>query len=742
MDSPGDNHQSLVNNQLTTPAVDLLAPTDRFMATSRLYVRLHRHQLLLRKHWWLLLLILLLALVPAYLLTTAMPRTYQSDARMWLTGKLDLSEGRLYTEELVNFLGTQADLLRSRAIQERALATLRQQLPGKQVLKPVPGVLDVIRSLLSPKAAKKAAEEFPFRLKVSESSKSSILELRATGTEPTSTQLFLNEVMSQYLSFKREIREGASDRAVASLAKQVNSLASDLKAQQEKMYAFQLTNNVVFLQEQGSGAGSYLAQLNRQLATLQTELQLLQSVQPEQWVALGAKPKSVAPESPPGEGSAQDLMAGLTGSHNDLLRASQQMQLLKARREELARVLRPLHPKILKLDEDIAAQQKLLEISRNEIHQQLVNRREALQLEIKNLQKAFDQWEGKALQASRKMVDYDRLRQDVQRTQTAYDKLLSVISTVDVGKSVDQENVSVLEQASEAMPVRHLFKYLGSALGMALLLGGGMLWMFGKLDDRFASQTELAEEVPERIIGQVLNVELQQGATQMGREVLSAQRFEFMESFRSIRSALWFMDQKGAKPKTILIASAVPQEGKSTVALYLAATMAIGRSRVLLIDGDMRRSKLHRHFGVASSPGLAEILNREASPTEAIVPTSVENLSFLPAGAPNLQPGELVLQSQWDLLIEEAGPQFDYILIDSPPVLAADDAVTLAPRVDGTLFVVRGSFTSARLVRDALGALRQRRAHILGLIFNRAMTSPFEHYPYQRYRDAYRWQAA
>jgi capsular exopolysaccharide synthesis family protein len=186
----------------------------------------------------------------------------------------------------------------------------------------------------------------------------------------------------------------------------------------------------------------------------------------------------------------------------------------------------------------------------------------------------------------------------------------------------------------------------------------------------------------------------------------------------------------------------VPQEGKSTVALYLAATMAIGRSRVLLIDGDMRRSKLHRHFGVASSPGLAEILNREASPTEAIVPTSVENLSFLPAGAPNLQPGELVLRSQWDLLIEEAGPQFDYILIDSPPVLAADDAVTLAPRVDGTLFVVRGSFTSARLVRDALGALRQRRAHILGLIFNRAMTSPFEHYPYQRYRDAYRWQAA
>jgi len=300
----------------------------------------------------------------------------------------------------------------------------------------------------------------------------------------------------------------------------------------------------------------------------------------------------------------------------------------------------------------------------------------------------------------------------------------------------------VLEQASLALPVRHVVKYLSLALGMALFFSGGLLWVFAKLDDRFASQSELAEEVPERVIGQVLEVPLHQPESPMRREMLNAQRFEFMESFRSIRSALWFLDQNGSKPKAILIASAVPQEGKSTVALYLAATMAIGGSRVLLIDADMRRSKLHQHFGVASSPGLAEVLNRESNVSEAMVTTSVENLSFLSAGAPNLQPGELVLRSQWDLLLKETGPHFDYILIDSPPVLAADDALTLAPRVDGTLFVVRGSFTSARLVRDALGALRQRRARVLGLIFNRAVTSPFEQYPYRRYRNEYRWQAA
>src|SRR6266700_3722812 len=137
--SNSNNNNNGEHPQLApTQAVDLLAPTDRFVETSRLYVKLHRQQLLLRKFWWLLLLIALCTVVPAYLLTVATPRAYRSDARMWLTGKLDLSEGRLYTEELVNFLGTQADLLRSSAIQNRALAVLQSQSSNAPPLKAVP----------------------------------------------------------------------------------------------------------------------------------------------------------------------------------------------------------------------------------------------------------------------------------------------------------------------------------------------------------------------------------------------------------------------------------------------------------------------------------------------------------------------------------------------------------------------------------------------------------------------------
>jgi len=226
----------------------------------------------------------------------------------------------------------------------------------------------------------------------------------------------------------------------------------------------------------------------------------------------------------------------------------------------------------------------------------------------------------------------------------------------------------------------------------------------------------------------------------MQPEVLTAQRFEFLESFRSIRSALYFMNQNGARPKTLLITGSVPREGKSTVALYLAATMAVGGARVLLVDGDMRKAKLHRNFGLASGPGFAEILNAEIAAVDAINGTSIQNLAFLAAGAASAEPGELVLRSQLNEFLNEVYSQFDYIIMDSPPVLAADDAATLAPSVDGVLYVVRGTYTSARMVREGLGALRQRQARVLGLIFNRALSSPFEYHPYQKYRSEYRWQ--
>jgi len=251
---------------------------------------------------------------------------------------------------------------------------------------------------------------------------------------------------------------------------------------------------------------------------------------------------------------------------------------------------------------------------------------------------------------------------------------------------------------------------------------------------------ELSDYLSEEVVGQIPAITIRKSKGQLGLSVLEKQRFEFLESFRNIRASLLFKNNGGAKPKTIILTSSVPEEGKSTVALYLAATMALGNSRVLLVDADMRRGTLHECFGAAPGPGLAEILNRETTAACAMVRPELDDLALLPSGTAKRNPGELVLSSEWSSFLTEARQQFDYILVDTPPVLATDDAASLAPKVDGVLFVVRGSFTSARMARGALDLLRQRHVRVLGAIFNRAVASPYEHPYYQRYRRSYRWE--
>jgi capsular exopolysaccharide synthesis family protein len=185
-----------------------------------------------------------------------------------------------------------------------------------------------------------------------------------------------------------------------------------------------------------------------------------------------------------------------------------------------------------------------------------------------------------------------------------------------------------------------------------------------------------------------------------------------------------------------LITSALPNEGKSTVTANLARTLAMGGARVLLVDADLRRGALHELLGLSRGPGLAELLRKPEDADKLLQTNSLPTLRFIPAGTRMNNPGDLFLRPELDQLLAQWRKQFDYVLIDSSPVFAADDAPTLAPKVDGTLFVVRNQFSGARQVREALELLQRRQAKILGVVFNRANTSARSYY-YYKYSEYY-----
>jgi len=212
----------------------------------------------------------------------------------------------------------------------------------------------------------------------------------------------------------------------------------------------------------------------------------------------------------------------------------------------------------------------------------------------------------------------------------------------------------------------------------------------------------------------------------------------YVESYRSLRSALLYFAVDGVRPKVLLITSAVPNEGKSTIASNLSCAMALGGSRVLLIDGDLRKGRLHDLLGLQSKPGLAELLISRGDVDQFIQASPMPNLSFIARGSGQRNPGDLFLGSFLDETLAKLRERYDYVIIDSSPVFAADDSTTLAPKVDGTLFVVRSRFSRSSIVKEALDLLYQRHATVLGLILNRidASNRSYHYYKYSEYHTS------
>ena len=668
-----------------------------------------RYFVFLREKWWVPVLTVAVAVCGAAFYLALQPAAYASFARMWVSGKLHIPESSLYSEELQFFFGTQIELFQSEKIQQRAFTRLQTLNPG--------------------------ATSAPVRIKITHAPKSAVFLLQAMGADPAHTQTFLNALIDEYLNYKKEVRATSSDDTLASISEQVYQQEKELKTEQEKLSTFQRDNNLAVLQEQGIAAGAYLTKLNAQLSDLKLEYQILEivSTNPPSLNPAQTNATSVVPDPK----RLADANLPSTSPSAEFLLARQQLNLLKIQRDELSRYLRPKHPKIQRLDEEIARGEKIIELYRQQGQDQLATALQALKLKIEGVQSTTKEWEAKLMDATRRVAEFDRLKINVQRIQSLYDRLLNLLQTVDVNKNLDQEVVSVMERATAAEATKTTVPLkLALATFAGLAAGLGIIFLVARFDDRFTSMNEVVEQFEEEIVGQVPDVTKTRTNGKLDLVEPDDARHMFAESYRNIRSSLLFMATTGERPKVILVPSATPSEGKSTVAANLARTMAFAGSRVLLIDADLRRGKLHEFFGTHREPGLAELLRHQGQVKDFILRDALPNLFVLPCGQPISDSGELFLSAGFDQLLKEVHQDFDHILIDSAPIFAADDATTLAPKMDGVLFVLRGSYTRARLARQALELLYQRQAKVLGLIFNRANAHSGSYY-YYKYADYY-----
>src|SRR6185312_12665222 len=227
---------------------------------------------------------------------------------------------------------------------------------------------------------------------------------------------------------------------------------------------------------------------------------------------------------------------------------------------------------------------------------------------------------------------------------------------------------------------------LGSASSIGLVLGMAMVFLVSWRDDRFNSTAEISEKFGNVIVGQVPDIELNRSTDSPLLLAVDDRRDMYAEAYRNLRSALFFMPGLGERPKILLVTSALPNEGKSTVTANLARILALSGANVLLVDADLRRGRLHELLGLRCEPGFADLLEAPEHLASVIQKDGLPNLSFIPRGKNLANPGDLFLSPKVNTLFTLLREEFDYVLIDTSPVFAVDDAPTLAPKVDGTLF--------------------------------------------------------
>ncbi|HEV3271727.1 MAG TPA: polysaccharide biosynthesis tyrosine autokinase [Candidatus Methylacidiphilales bacterium] len=678
-----------------------------------LSVQAYRWKFWARRYWWIAALTIMLGLaVTDYLCLRDVPE-YVSSSRMMVSGRISLPQGELYNEgmELVNFYGTQVAVMKSPQTVNQAVDRVASMHPEVTV---------------DPDAEVDAGLEL----------RTSIFSLTVTSTNPDYAKLLLDSIMDTYLSSKREWRNQTTDEAVSAITEEIAHLDAEIRGDEQELLDFQKNNNVVFIEEQSSNAAAYLVQLNGELAELTKQHDLL-SLENKDPLAASIESDSVTAIGKVGDTdpAIESALPGDNVNHEPdaILDEQDRIEKLKILREQFGVYLKDAHPKMKALADSIANEEKFLEMLKTRSQTTRDAHREDLELRIKNLEQQIVTQNSKSLELSQRLGTYQELKSKITREQALYNQLASSIQNVDLNKSLDQEDVVIMEAASPAQLVKHnyLLRLLYGLAG-GLVVGLAIMVAVISLDDKINSRLDIEENFDFPLVGEIPLARLDKKSKRVPLLSEDDQRHDFLEHHRDIRSNILFGRSEFARNRSLMITSAAPGEGKSTLAANLATTFAFSGIRVLLIDADLRRGILHLIFDLPLGPGLSDYLQGQLSWREATQTTKISNLDLLPRGKIPSRVGDLLLTGATDDLIQESLDEYDMVLWDTPPLFAAHDAANLCSRVDGILFMARVRHSSINLVRSALNDLFRRNAKVFGVVLN--AVGPGQHSYYHKYR--------
>jgi len=574
-----------------------------------------------------------------------------------------------------------------------------------------------------------------------------LIDISFTHNDPEVASKVVNAIAETYVYNNLEKKSETNATTGDFLQKRIAELQQQIRADEEKLVNYSKNNQIISLDATQNTVVERLTGLNRQLldaenARILAESQYNAAKVPGKATALAEGDEKQANEL---ESKAADF------------RQKRALLLVDATEEA---------PEVKEIDQQIAELDRQIKDIRSRKGNTLLTNletqyRQTLARE-QALRKSFEQQRSETVTQNEAAINYRIIQQEIETNKTLLDNLLQRSKENDVIMASKPNNISIVDYAiapdGPIGPNRTRTVFI--ALFLALGLGVGLALLLEYLDDTVHSTDEVERllhlpalaVIPSalgnnrrRFLGGPGALQKRNGHPSDNPELLMNVdgRSPLAESYRHLRTSV-LLSTAGRAPRSLLVTSSLPGEGKTTTAVNTAVSLAQTGASVVIIDADMRRPRLRSIFGLSDRAGLSSILSSELSEAEVLAMVSHEEatgLHVLTAGPIPPNPAELLGSEQMRRLLATLQSEFNHVVVDSPPVSSFTDGVLISTMVDGVLLVVHGGKSSRHVVKRTRQLLQDVGAKIFGVVLNNVNAQSHDYYYYQRYYGSHYYKS-
>ncbi len=534
-------------------------------------------------------------------------------------------------------------------------------------------------------------------------------------SDPRFAALAANTVAEEYAQQNIDMRLQNTEKTLKWLSEELQRQEQQLAASEAALTEYREKNNALSLEDRQNIVVSRLNQLNDKATTSRNDRLSKEAIHNQ---LRGADPNDDRIDNFP-----------VVGANPGVVEAKNTLATLAAQKTSFAGRYGPEHPRMIEISGQIDNAKRRLVAERTKVLESIKNDYAAAVAQERSFSGQLEEQKSASMDLDRKSGDYKLLQRKADSDRQVYQSLLSQQKELAVVANSRANNVQLLDHADvptlpiSPNPRRDWITAILAGLAVAFGLAFGIEY----LDDTVKTPEDVTRRLKLPLLGLVPAVRGDRVPV-----LTETVPHDFGEAFRSLRTSLVFTSGSQST-RIIAVTSSQPLEGKTTTACNLAMALALGGARVLLIDADMRRPGLHKTIGLENGTGLSHLLVGQARVREAVQRTSEPNLVVITAGRTPPNPSELLASDRMNnFLVNLATGPFDWVIVDTPPVLAVTDAVILATKVSGVVFVVGSEMTRRVHAERALETLQTGRPRSIGVVLNRVDFDRNKYY-YSRY---------